>query len=105
MNLCEALGIRIPRRYNTRRNRRRAIIKWQNREDHNFYAEPRHWSANENEVRCAAHLADYVQRDATLKGYSAWSGCTVRELSKLLDNYRRHRLPGQRELAEKGGAK
>ena len=105
MNLLEALEIRIPRRYNTRRNRRRAVSQWLNRDDHRCCNEPPHWSANENQSRFAAHLADYIQSGGTLKAYSAWSGCAVRELSRLLDDYRRQRLPGQRQLAEKGGAK
>src|SRR4051812_25140163 len=102
MKACELLEIGIPRRHNTRRNRRRAVRQWLNRDWEKMLAEPRHWSANENEARCAAHLADYIDQGGSLKGYSAWSGCKVRELSKLLDTFRRQRLPGQRELAEKG---
>jgi hypothetical protein len=97
--LLEVLEITIPRRHNTRRNRARAVRHYSDRQDTGYYHEPRHHSADENQVRCAAHLADYIQRGGTLKQYSAWSGCRVRKLSRLLFDFRRHRLPGQRVLA------
>ena len=99
MNITYILDIRIPRRHNTRRNRARAIRRWQNRQDEYYAKQPCHWSANENEVRCAAHLADYIQLGGTLKMYSAWSEAGVRHLSKLLDDYNHRRLAGQKELS------
>jgi hypothetical protein len=91
-------GIRIVNRLNTRRNRKCAKARWWNREEERYTKEPPHWSANENQARCAAHLADFIQSGGTIKAYSAWSGAGVRHLSKLLDDFRRQRLPGQRQL-------
>lgn len=111
MNLLELFGIQLPRRHNTRRNRLRALRKEFNRENEFFDSEPPHWSALENECICVAHLADFIDQGGTVKAYSAWSGCSVREISRQLDNFRHQRLPGQRMIGkaqppiERGGAK
>ena len=98
MNIEELLGIRLPRRHNTRRNRKRALLRRFNQIDDDIWKQPPHWSAMENRIRCTAHLADNLELGVTLKTYSAWCGCRVRELSKHLDDYRRGRLPGQKEI-------
>ena len=99
MNITQILGITLPRRHNTRRNRARAIRRWSNQQDEYYAKQPRHESANENEVCIAAHLADFIQRGGTLKAYSSWSEAGVRHLSKLLDDYNHRRLPGQLIIA------
>ena len=99
MNITEILGIKLPRRHNTRRNRARAIRRWSNRQDDAYAKQPQHESAIENEVRGAAHLAENIERGVTLKTYSAWAEySSVRKLSKRLDDYNHRRLPGQRQL-------
>jgi hypothetical protein len=103
MNLIEICGITLPKRHNTRRNRQRALRRYFNQDDARFANVIPHPSAIENQCICGAHIADFIDRGGTLKAYSAWSGCRVRELSRWLDDFRRHRFPGQRML--KGGGK
>jgi hypothetical protein len=92
---------KVANRHNTRRWRRRNKIRFFNLRN---VASMRITSGiseselNANWIRCGAHLADQIARGITLKTYSAWSGCKVRVLSKLLDNYIHRRLPGQREV-------
>lgn len=103
MNWDAIIEIHVPRRHSTRRNRLRAARQFFNRKDNECWNQPPADCAVENEVRCAAHLADFLDQGGTLKAYSAWSGCSVRELSKQLHSYRRGRLIGQRLL--EGGAR
>ncbi|HEV2691424.1 MAG TPA: hypothetical protein VG347_00860 [Verrucomicrobiae bacterium] len=99
MDLTLYTDIRLPKRHNTRRNRTKAFRKFFNRIDEESYHQPCAPCATENEVRCAAHLAENIERGVTLKTYSAWAGCDVRHLSRLLNHYRRQLLEGQRLLA------
>ncbi len=98
MNLTFYTDIKLPKRHNTRRNRLKAFRKYFNRIDEEIYRQPCAPCAPENEVRCAAHLVENIERGITLKAYSAWAGCGVRHLSRLLHNYRRRLLEGQRLL-------
>ena len=96
--LFEWAGIQLPQNHNTRRNRRRALIKYLNQIDHACSTGPVAECAPENEARCAAHLADYIDQGGNIKSYSAWSGVGIRHLSKILFNYRHQRLEAQRRL-------
>jgi hypothetical protein len=100
MKLSDYTDIRLPKRHNTRRNRLKAFRNYFHRLDDEAWKQPCHSSAPENEVRCAAHLAENIERGVTMKAYSAWSGRTVRHLSRQLDRYRRGQLSGQRQLAQ-----
>ena len=101
MKLLALLQIRLVNRMNTRRNRARAVRRFFNRQDEAWLkaAPPIPESERDaNWIRSAAHLAFNRERGVTLKCYSAWAGCKVRTLSKLLDDYAHRRLPGQNQI-------
>ena len=92
---------KVANRHNTRRWRRRNKIRFFNLCNEASMRITSGLTESErdaNRIRSAAHLADEIARGVTLKTYSAWTGCKVRFLSKLLDDYNHRRLPGQREV-------
>lgn len=94
----------LPKRINTRRNRRRCLAHFWNRwwdcelipriDSHLLSVR------EENRLRMVAHCQDYLDQGGTLKRYSAWSGVKLRELNRRLADYRRQRLPGQLTIAQ-----
>ena len=90
--------MRLIKRCNTRRNRRLAWAHLLYREEDLFFKEGAHWSAKANRISNTAWLAENIERGVTLKALSAWTGCTMRKLSKRLSDYRHGRLPGQKEI-------
>ena len=99
----------LPKRINTRSNRRRALGHFWSRwmQDELLPRIDSHLLSmrEENRLRMVAHCQDYLDQGGTLKRYSAWSGVKIRELGKRLSDYRRHRLPGQNFIELKAGAR